>query len=241
MLPELDVRLVGASTLSLDRAIAERRMLPDLAREFSDCQVRLPALRERREELPILSRHFMHRLARRYSLPPRDISHSVYEAWQAHHWPGNLQELEDSVKRYLVAGEKDAAPEMPTDRKPEGNEFISPGAKENGHYPPASLAAIHAGARPYKSLRSLLRSVKEEAERSAIARALEETGWNRKAAARLLKTSYRTVLYKIEQYQMSASESSPVSNGRALGSAKPDAQGRNGRDRAHFDSASPRM
>ncbi len=54
----------------------------------------------------------------------------------------------------------------------------------------------------YKSLRSLLQSVKEEAERNAIALALEKTGWNRKAAARLLKTSYRSVLYKIEQYQM---------------------------------------
>jgi DNA-binding NtrC family response regulator len=61
----------------------------------------------------------------------------------------------------------------------------------------------------YKSLRSLLQNVKEEAERNAIGLALQKTGWNRKAAARLLKTSYRTVLYKIEQYQMSSSGASP--------------------------------
>lgn len=54
----------------------------------------------------------------------------------------------------------------------------------------------------YKSLRAFLQSVKEEAERKAITLALEKTGWNRKAAARLLKTSYRSVLYKIEQYKM---------------------------------------
>jgi transposase len=53
-----------------------------------------------------------------------------------------------------------------------------------------------------------VQSVKAEAERSAIAIALEKTGWNRKAAARLLKVSYRTVLYKIEQYKMTASDSS---------------------------------
>jgi DNA-binding NtrC family response regulator len=53
-----------------------------------------------------------------------------------------------------------------------------------------------------KSLRSLLKSVRTEAERNAIARALEQTGGNRKAAARLLKVSYRTVLYKIEEYKM---------------------------------------
>jgi predicted flavoprotein YhiN len=62
----------------------------------------------------------------------------------------------------------------------------------------------------HKSLRSLLQSVKEEAEKNAIALALETTGWNRKAAARLLKTSYRSVLYKIEQYQMSSSNPSEI-------------------------------
>lgn len=68
----------------------------------------------------------------------------------------------------------------------------------------------------YKSLRSLLQGVKEEAERYAIALALEETGWNRKAAARLLKTSYRTVLYKIEQYQMNSPRNSRLpSNDRS--------------------------
>ena len=70
-----------------------------------------------------------------------------------------------------------------------------------------SEAASHqfsGGICGYKSLRLLLQSVKEEAEKNAIALALEKTGWNRKAAARLLKTSYRSVLYKIEQYQMSS-------------------------------------
>ena len=75
----------------------------------------------------------------------------------------------------------------------------------------------------HKSLRSLLQSVKEEAERKAIVMALEKTGWNRKAAARLLKTSYRSVLYKIEQYQLSLPDSSsiPPSNGLTSGKFGP--------------------
>jgi DNA-binding NtrC family response regulator len=60
------------------------------------------------------------------------------------------------------------------------------------------------------SLKSLVQSVKHEAERSAIATALEKTGWNRKAAARLLGVSYRTLLYKIEQYHMSSAETHPA-------------------------------
>ena len=57
-------------------------------------------------------------------------------------------------------------------------------------------------------LRSLLKNVREEAERNAIAQTLEKTRWNRKAAARLLKVSYRTILYKIQQYELSSSGSS---------------------------------
>jgi DNA-binding NtrC family response regulator len=57
-----------------------------------------------------------------------------------------------------------------------------------------------------QSLKSLIQSVKSEAERNAIAAALEKTGWNRKAAARLLKVSYRTLLYKIDHYNMSAAQ-----------------------------------
>jgi two-component system, NtrC family, response regulator AtoC len=234
--PAIDIRLVAASTRSLDQAIAEQRMLVELARELSDWQVRVPALRERREELPILSRHFMHHLARRYSLPSREMTRSVYESWQAHAWPGNLRELEEAVKRYMLTGERGPSlGELSRGQSTEGRTAPANGAgnglrKRAAVFPSnlnqASLSQTgrgqsnkgqpNGGAGVHRSLRSLLRSVKEEAERSAIASALEETGWNRKAAARLLKTSYRTVLYKIEQYQMTASDPSLVSNGGSL-------------------------
>jgi len=64
-----------------------------------------------------------------------------------------------------------------------------------------------------QGLKSLVQSVKLEAEKNAIAAALEKTGWNRKAAARLLKVSYRTLLYKIEQYHMHASDAVPFTGG----------------------------
>jgi DNA-binding NtrC family response regulator len=73
------------------------------------------------------------------------------------------------------------------------------------------------GASGSRSLRSLVQSVKAEAERNAIAFALEKTGWNRKAAARMLKVSYRTVLYKIEHYKITASNSSAFSVANGLG------------------------
>jgi len=69
-----------------------------------------------------------------------------------------------------------------------------------------------AGVSDSKSFQSLVKNVRAEAERNAISLALEKTGWNRKAAARLLGVSYRTILYKIEQYRMSAAESRAVSS-----------------------------
>ncbi|MGC2610584.1 MAG: helix-turn-helix domain-containing protein, partial [Candidatus Sulfotelmatobacter sp.] len=79
-----------------------------------------------------------------------------------------------------------------------------------------------------KSLKSLIQSVKWETERNAIAVALEKTGWNRKAAARLLGVSYRTMLYKIDQYHMSASESypSPFPDARFAGASQAKGNGK---------------
>jgi ribosome-binding protein aMBF1 (putative translation factor) len=71
----------------------------------------------------------------------------------------------------------------------------------------------------FKSLRSLLQTVKSETEKNAIAMALEKTGWNRKAAARSLKVSYRSLLYKIEQYHMTSSDSMLLPLGKAPRSA----------------------
>jgi len=79
--------------------------------------------------------------------------------------------------------------------------------------PFSSSNQFGADAAGSESLRSLLQNVRLEAERNAIAAALRTTGWNRKAAARLLKVSYRTLLYKIEQYQMKSSASTPRHTG----------------------------
>ncbi len=212
---ELDVRVVASSCMSIEQAVSERKLHPGLLRLFGAYELRVPALRERKEEIPFLSRHFMHRTARQYGLPPREFLPAVTEAWQAHNWPGNLRELEQAVKRHLVIGSK--AFDL-------GNNLF--GAKGGAQEPAGTELQVAflqrqapGGICGYRSLKALLQSVKEEAERSAIAFALEKTGWNRKAAARLLKTSYRTVLYKIEQYQMH-SPSAPASAGVAESGGK---------------------
>lgn len=212
---EADVRVLAASSANVERAVSENKLREDLYRELSAHTVHVPSLRERKEELSLLSRLFMHRLAKQYGLSPREFSPAIIEAWQAHNWPGNLRELERCVKRYLMVGDE----ELTVGKTLSGQESE---AHETDLAKSLSVSQVvplpsqsSGGASGSKSLRSLVQSVKAEAEKSAITVALEKTGWNRKAAARMLKVSYRSVLYKIEQYQIIVPDSLviPKTNG----------------------------
>jgi two-component system, NtrC family, response regulator AtoC len=219
----VDVRILAASSAKLDRALAEKKLREDLYYRLSAFTVHVPPLRQRREEIKVLLQYTMHKLARYYGLPAREFTTAVLDACTNHVWPGNLKELETFVKRYLVAGDKNISIGDPE------AEAVSSG--NGGGYSTHSVPSAKVSVPIYygmdseanggqKSLKSLIQSVKGEAERNAIAAALDKTGWNRKAAARLLKVSYRTLLYKIDQYHMSASEPyvSPFAGARPAGS-----------------------
>src|SRR5277367_4970633 len=205
---EVDVRILAATGANIERALSEKKLREDLYYRLSAFTVQAPPLRQRKEEIPLLLRHFMHHLAKHYGVPPRTFSPSVLDACHAYSWPGNLRELEEFVKRYLVMGDKELAFATPMSEHTPGNGH-STGIRE------PVMTAFGSGANGERSsapnsLKSLVQSVRFEAERSAISTALEKTGWNRKAAARLLKVSYRTLLYKIEQYHMSSSDAHPT-------------------------------
>lgn len=200
-----DVRLFAAGPAKMKEAVAEGRFRADLYQYLSQYEIHVPPLREREEEIPLLARHFMHKIARHYGVLPRELSPSILAAWQNYSWPGNLTQLETAVKRYLILGDQDIEwTKADAGRALEGQADASlpPKAKKQ---PAPSYGQFRAESLGSKSLRALVQHAKSETERNAIALALETTGWNRKAAARLLKVSYRTVLYKIEEYQMIAS------------------------------------
>jgi two-component system, NtrC family, response regulator AtoC len=213
---DVDVRILAASSDNLDRALAEKRLDRDLYYRLSAFTVHVPPLRQRKEEIKFLLRYTMHKIAKHYGLPAREFTQSALDACQNHSWPGNLKELETFVKRYLVAGDE---------------EFSSGGFETRSRINEnrARLEAEAGEMRPMPStLKSMIQSVRWETERNAIAAALQKTGWNRKAAARLLGVSYRSILYKIEQYQMSAPESyiSSLSEARAAVSIESKGNGK---------------
>jgi two-component system, NtrC family, response regulator AtoC len=188
----LDIRVLAATNIDLERALSEKRLREDLYYWLSAFTVHVPPLRQRTEEMALLLGHFMNRISKNYSLAPRTLSANLLEACQRHSWPGNLRELENFVKRYLVTGEESGAVSE-----------LKTGSNLSGQSPTTSESeSRHDIVQPANSLKSLVRNAKGETERNAISGALERTHWNRRAAAQLLRISYRALLYKIRQYQM---------------------------------------
>lgn len=200
-----EVRILASTSANVERALAENRLREDLYYRLSAFTVHVPPLRERKEEIRVLLRHFMHNLAKHYGLPAREFSEAVIGACQNYSWPGNLRELETFVKRYIVAGESDGVLNELDARHPGRASTVTGFSDAQPRCLPAE--GIEQTEVNPRSLKSLIQGIKCETERNAIGLALEKTGWNRKAAARLLRVSYRTLLYKIEQYQMNATES----------------------------------
>jgi DNA-binding NtrC family response regulator len=184
---KVDVRILAATNINIPEALANKRLREDLYYRLNAFTLQIPPLRERKEEIPILLKHFMTQLSEQYARAPLPYSPEMLLACANYSWPGNLRELGNFVKRYLVlADEKLAINELKPRTDGTGAEF--------------EPAAPRAGSESGGGLKSLARSAKDGAEAEAIAKALDETNWNRKQAAALLQISYKALLYKIRQY-----------------------------------------
>jgi two-component system, NtrC family, response regulator AtoC len=205
---DLDVRILATNTAEVEGEGPEGKSGGELISRLSAFTIHVPPLRQRKEDIAVLLAHFMKKLARHYGLPTRNLSAHALEACLRYSWPGNVTELENFVKGYLMLGDDsllmvgDGALGLRT-----VNVKFSPETPNGVAVPvPAVLTnletAVLAPAAEPASLKTLVKNVKEEAEKGAIAGALDRTRWNRKAAARLLQISYRALLYKIERHQM---------------------------------------
>jgi len=179
----VDVRTICATNRDLAREVAAGRFREDLFYRLNVINVLVPPLRDRRQEIPGLATYFVHRYARVFNVPERALNPETLDAFGAYPWPGNIRELENFIKRMIVLQDWNLA-----------RTLIAPAAG------PATAAT---GPEPFVATRGL--SLKEisrravlEAERDVIGRALEQCRWNRVKTAKMLKISYRALLYKIK-------------------------------------------
>src|ERR1700758_3942320 len=147
---KVDVRILAANKINIPVAITEKKLREDLYYRLNVFSITLTGLRERKEEIPILLKHFMTQLSEQYARAPLPYSPEMLQACQEYHWPGNLRELNNFVKRFLVLGdEKLAVNELHP--KSDGS-----GAAFNDGAPRSSSAGNSAGG-----LKSLSRNAKD--------------------------------------------------------------------------------
>ncbi|HKJ25768.1 MAG TPA: sigma-54 dependent transcriptional regulator, partial [Myxococcota bacterium] len=185
----VDVRVVCATHRPLEEMVRDRTFREDLYFRLNVVNMRIPPLRERREEIAELAETFLERYAVKYRRPKPALSDELTQALSNHEYPGNVRELENLMKRVVVL--ESEAPVLRDLRR-----RTSPAAGR------LSFAALFeeldatAGQVP---LREVGRRASLEAERETIAMTLERTHWNRKQAARMLHVSYKTLLQKIRE------------------------------------------
>ena len=181
----VDARVLAATNIDVKKAIAERKLREDLYYRLNAFTITVPPLRERREEIPILLRYYMNNMARQFGKNALPISERLVQECMRYAWPGNLRELGNLVKRYLVLeDENQVLDELQMKGKDGSGEE---GASSSGH----------------GGLKALVRSLKDDAEAREIQRALDDSNWNRKVAAMDLNISYKALLYKIKQHGLS--------------------------------------
>src|SRR5258708_6690141 len=105
----VDVRILSSTNINISEALASKRLRQDLYYRLNAFTMQLPPLRERKEEIPILLKHFMSRMAEQYARPPLPLSPNMLQACQDSSWPRNLAELNNFIKRYLVLGDEKLA------------------------------------------------------------------------------------------------------------------------------------
>ena len=182
----VDVRVLAATNIDVQAAIANRTLREDLYYRLNAFTMNIPPLRERREEIPLLLKHFMNRLSQSFGKPPIQLSDRLVQECLRYHWPGNLRELGNFVKRFLVLEDESIAIEE-LQMKGRG---LNPGDSEDGE------RADRSGG----DLKALVRNLKDDAECKEIQKALQNANWNRKLAAASLNISYKALLYKIKQH-----------------------------------------
>jgi two-component system response regulator AtoC len=185
---KVDVRIISATHRDLEKAISDGTFREDLYYRLNVINLRVPPLRERKEDIVPLAEFLMEKHAGK-GVPIPSITLDLKHALMTYHWPGNVRELENCVRRFMILRDPDSII----------RELYTKAARK----PPLSAQAVesHPSAADGSDGSPILEQVtkvKRQAETTAILAALESTHWNRKRAAALLKIDYKALLYKMK-------------------------------------------
>jgi two-component system, NtrC family, response regulator AtoC len=185
---KVDARVIAATNVDICEALESGALRQDLYYRLNTFVLRIPPLRSRPEEIPLLLEHFIGRFARLYGCPAVPPSQRLIAACLEYSWPGNIRELQSFTQRFLIQGDEELSiAELQKVAK------VTTVSTDDG------ISSVESSL---TNLKKLGRTVKCNAEKPAIERVLQETRFNRKAAARRLKISYKGLLRKLREYEL---------------------------------------
>jgi DNA-binding NtrC family response regulator len=185
---KVDVRVIAATNSDLARLVAEGKFREDLYYRLNVIPVRLPPLRDRREDIPLLVRHFLDRFCREMSppRPPMTVSQQAMRQLMAHTWPGNVRQLENALERAVALGAGRTQIELAD---------LPPDVLESGDAPSPGAFSLPEGGIDFAEYVAGV-------ERELIRQSLERTGGNKGRAAQLLSLKRTTLVEKLKRMRM---------------------------------------
>ena len=185
---QVGARVIAATNVDISEALESGALRQDLYYRLNTFVLRIPPLRSRPEEIPLLLEHFLGRFARLYGCEVVPPSQRLVAACLEYSWPGNVRELQSFTQRFLIQGDEERSLQ----------ELQGVGRIMTGH----PVTADSPTESSLTNLKKLGRQVKTSAEKPAIEKILQETRFNRKAAARRLQISYKGLLRKLREYDL---------------------------------------
>ncbi len=180
---KVDVRIIAASNKDLEKAVEEKKFREDLYYRLNVFPVRIPPLRERREDIPLLVEYFINKYAMELKTPSVSFSSDVLDSLCNYYWKGNVRELENAIERAIILSDG-------------GTITLEHFAlSKSPHAEPADKLHPADG-----SLEAVAKGASRAAETERITKVLKETRGNKSRAAEVLKVSYKTLLTKIKDY-----------------------------------------
>jgi two-component system, NtrC family, response regulator AtoC len=177
----LSARVISTTSRNLEEEMHSGRFRSELYYRINGVCLRLPPLRARREDIPILVEFFLTKHAVLFARPRPSLSARTMRMLLDHSWPGNIRELENVMKRIVALGDEQLA------------------ISELTAAPVERMAPVEISEPRGYSLKQAARTASREAEKELILKALAHTRWNRKRAAQELQISYKSLLYKLKQ------------------------------------------
>ena len=188
----VEVRVICSTNRDLEKAVANGGFRQDLLYRINVVNLHLPPLRQRQEDVPELVQYFIALYNMEFNCSAKNISRELLSLLQEYHWPGNIRQLENLIKRYVILGSEES---ISVDLLPKQYTTI------DEVFPPADVPM---------SLKKMTKTMIRDFERQIIIRTLQAHSWNRVQTARALNISYRALLYKLKDSRVFSKQDSTV-------------------------------